>query len=448
MADWNPVDHPRDHEGKFADIPDFDVASFVERLIEHDGLWYERPEDVGEQGLAHDPDELPDLQDQQQDLHRQIVEIKKEIQAGDLEEAALQETADELAEVEKEIAILDAIKLRAKAKRSVDMSLLLKRATDPKKPYGDVSYADPGYQADGKKRYPLDSEEHCRAAWSYVNMPKNAAKYTPGQLAKIKARIKSAGQKYGIEFGDRSRHLPAVCLRAFDFRFDSRSSDGRTLEGYAAVFGTSARIADLQGDFDEVIVRGAFTRSLSQRTPVLQFEHGRDPRVGAVPIGAIDDLDEDEQGLHVRATLFDNPVVEPVRQAIAGRAIKGMSFRFSVPDGGDKWARNGKYDRREVRDADVFELGPVVFPAYDATTVGVRSLLAHLDPEERRALVRELAAEVRLAVDLEDLTGRPDAWSAGGGDFGTRPGAGAVPAVSTSSRFAADDESLRLRGIK
>jgi HK97 family phage prohead protease len=75
-------------------------------------------------------------------------------------------------------------------------------AADPQKPYGDVTYADPGYQDDKKKRYPLDTEAHCRAAWSYINQAKNAAQYTADQLAKIKARIKSAGKKYGIEFSD------------------------------------------------------------------------------------------------------------------------------------------------------------------------------------------------------------------------------------------------------
>src|SRR5215831_8093109 len=40
------------------------------------------------------------------------------------------------------------------------------------KPYGDVKYADPGYQSDGKKRYPIDTEKHIRAAWNYINKPK------------------------------------------------------------------------------------------------------------------------------------------------------------------------------------------------------------------------------------------------------------------------------------
>jgi phage head maturation protease len=55
-----------------------------------------------------------------------------------------------------------------------------------------VDYADPGYQADGRKRYPIDSEEHIRAAWSYIHQPGNARHYTEGQLARIEARIVAA----------------------------------------------------------------------------------------------------------------------------------------------------------------------------------------------------------------------------------------------------------------
>lgn len=82
-------------------------------------------------------------------------------------------------------------------------------ADDSKKPYGDVEYADSGLQPDGKKRYPLDSEEHCRAAWSYINMPRNAAKYSPDELARIKGKIRSALKRYGVEVSDGERHTAA-----------------------------------------------------------------------------------------------------------------------------------------------------------------------------------------------------------------------------------------------
>lgn len=74
--------------------------------------------------------------------------------------------------------------------------------TAPYGPKSQVTYADPGYQSDGKARYPLDSEDHCRAAWSYINQADNAAMYTSAQLSAIKSRIKAAGRKYGITFSE------------------------------------------------------------------------------------------------------------------------------------------------------------------------------------------------------------------------------------------------------
>lgn len=64
-----------------------------------------------------------------------------------------------------------------------------------KEPYGDVEYADPGYQKDGKKRYPINTPEHIRAAHNYFSKPHNSGKYTPEQQAKIRARINSAWKK-------------------------------------------------------------------------------------------------------------------------------------------------------------------------------------------------------------------------------------------------------------
>jgi hypothetical protein len=59
-------------------------------------------------------------------------------------------------------------------------------------PYGAIEYADPGYQADGKKRYPVDTVRHIRAAWNFINRPSNAQRYTAAQLDTIKAKIIAA----------------------------------------------------------------------------------------------------------------------------------------------------------------------------------------------------------------------------------------------------------------
>lgn len=56
-------------------------------------------------------------------------------------------------------------------------------------------YADPGYQSDGQKRYPLDSESDIRAAWAHIHQLVNAGQYTDTQIAHIKARIVAAWQE-------------------------------------------------------------------------------------------------------------------------------------------------------------------------------------------------------------------------------------------------------------
>ncbi len=68
-------------------------------------------------------------------------------------------------------------------------------AADNKEPYGDVPYADPGYQSDKKKRYPLDTESHIRSAHNYFSQERNSSKYSPEQRAKIKARIAARWRK-------------------------------------------------------------------------------------------------------------------------------------------------------------------------------------------------------------------------------------------------------------
>jgi HK97 family phage major capsid protein len=80
---------------------------------------------------------------------------------------------------------------------------------DASKPYGPSSkahYADPGYQKDGKARYPLDTKAHAKAAWSYWNKPKNQEPYTAEQKAHITAKIKSACKSFGIEISDERAH--------------------------------------------------------------------------------------------------------------------------------------------------------------------------------------------------------------------------------------------------
>jgi hypothetical protein len=60
--------------------------------------------------------------------------------------------------------------------------------------YGDVKFADPT-----NNKYPIDTPDHVRAAWSYINHADNAAKYSRDEVETIKSRIKRAAKKHGVE---------------------------------------------------------------------------------------------------------------------------------------------------------------------------------------------------------------------------------------------------------
>ncbi len=199
----------------------------------------------------------------------------------------------------------------------------------------------------------------------------------------------------------------------FELRTDESRGDGLRLSGYAAVFNSPTEIDSWEGRFSETIARGAFTKSISERMPVMQFDHGHHPFVGSIPIGAITSLKEDARGLKVEADLFDNQLVQPVRDAIAAGAIDGMSFRFQVIQ--ETW----DYDAdpiatREITELRVMELGPVVFPAYADTSVGVRSAsLGHkfeelFSEEEARKAFFEWIAFGTVGTKGEAASGTSD----------------------------------------
>jgi len=224
----------------------------------------------------------------------------------------------------------------------------------------------------------------------------------------------------------------ALLSRAVTFETRATSDDGFTLEGYAAVFDSPTRIDSWEGTFDEVIQRGAFAKTIEARKPVMQFDHGHDIATGSVPIASIEAIREDKRGLFVEARMFDNPRVEPIRQAIAGGAIDGMSFRFRVTR--EEWDETGDIPVRTIRELDLFELGPVVFPAYESTSVGVRSLLADLDPTQRTALLSDLGSDAARSGTSEPSD--DDAARSGTSESSDGRDPRAVAAIAAAKRAA------------
>lgn len=129
----------------------------------------------------------------------------RELDAGEEEyrtnqlDKALADTVKSLAIVEKRMRLFPAEESRVESDPYDDPFYDDERAKKAPKPYGDVKYADP---KNGK--YPIDTEAHTKAAWSYIHMPKNAAEYPLNgvKLAEVVNRIKAAAQHFGIAVND------------------------------------------------------------------------------------------------------------------------------------------------------------------------------------------------------------------------------------------------------
>lgn len=99
---------------------------------------------------------------------------------------ALQGLGTELADRVRKISSED-MESKAISKREDVSEADKKRAVGE---YGSVTYAD-----ERNKKYPVDSEAHIRAAWSYINMPKNQKKYSSGEVSAIKRKVVAAWKR-------------------------------------------------------------------------------------------------------------------------------------------------------------------------------------------------------------------------------------------------------------
>ena len=164
----------------------------------------------------------------------------------------------------------------------------------------------------------------------------------------------------------------------FEMRVKDDDSDGLTLEGYGTTFGDWYDVEDWLGVYREQIARGAFAKTIKERRGLIkvQYDHGYHPVLGSIPIGALDDIREDSRGLFVSVRLHDNWMTEPVRDAIRSQAVSGMSIKFQTTK--DEWDYESDPEQRTIREVKLYEVGPVAFPANEATSVALRSLVASL----------------------------------------------------------------------
>lgn len=132
-------------------------------------------------------------------------------------------------------------------------------------------------------------------------------------------------------------------MTTISFPIEIKKLGAREFEGYGSVFGN----VDHGGD---VVVRGAFKRSLSQHKasgtmPIMLWMHQPDQ----VP-GVWHDMKEDDNGLKVVGELIDTQLGNDVHKLLQKKAVRGLSIGYRP--------QTVDYDRdgnRLLKDIDLFE---------------------------------------------------------------------------------------------
>lgn len=142
---------------------------------------------------------------------------------------------------------------------------------------------------------------------------------------------------------------------------------GRTIAGYAAVFGSTADIGD---SFREIIAPGAFSGAVSGDVRAL-IDHDSGRIIGRTTAGTLR-LREDDMGLAVEIDLPDTTDGRDLAVLIERGDVSGMSFGFVVTK--QMWDETGDVPTRTIQAVDLREVSVVAFPAYDDTSIALRSL--------------------------------------------------------------------------
>jgi uncharacterized protein len=174
--------------------------------------------------------------------------------------------------------------------------------------------------------------------------------------------------------------------RVFEFEMRADDSNAPKMVGHAALFNSEADL----GYFREVIEPGAFTKSIGRDDVRALFNHDPNFVLGRNKANTLR-LSEDEKGLAIEVDPPDTQWARDLMVSMRRGDITQMSFGFIA-----KGQRSEKRDGvlyRIITEAQLFDVSPVTYPAYQQTDVTVRSAQEIFD---------EIAAsgETRAAEDI------------------------------------------------
>lgn len=173
------------------------------------------------------------------------------------------------------------------------------------------------------------------------------------------------------------------------------------LEGYAARFDEDTQIGGDQWGWMERIAKGAFRESIKADDIRALFNHDSNQVLGRNTAGTLT-LKEDEQGLRVVIQPPDTTAARDVVTLIKRGDVSGMSFMFRTKR--EEWAeptKKGELPKRTLLEVKLFDVGPVVFPAYPTTSIVARDQAKAFIEALERPVVDQVLMRARARARLE-----------------------------------------------
>ena len=224
-----------------------------------------------------------------------------------------------------------------------------------------------------------------------------------------------------------------VVLRAAGDKAD----ESRRIEGHAAVFGSETEL--WPGEFEQ-IQAGAFARTLKAKADVRAlFNHDPNMILARTASGTLA-VSEDKEGLwygfDAPNTTAGNDVLESIRRG----DVTQSSFAFSVPEGGEifETKKDGSV-LRTVVDANLFDVSPVTYPAYQDTDVGARESAAKVAFRNAPSATPEPESEEAPAMPEDSSTASAIAYPMVAPEDAPDPIVRAVEAFNAAYSAALDD---------
>jgi len=151
--------------------------------------------------------------------------------------------------------------------------------------------------------------------------------------------------------------------------------EARDEAGIMAISGVTARFnseSEDLGGFTEVIAPGAFDEAVLVSDIRALYNHDPNFILGRAKAGTLE-LEIREDGLHYRVPALPESRRD-VYEAVQRGDVTGNSFAFTVER--DRWEQRseGKPLRVIEKVRELFDVGPVVYPAYQNTVVSARAI--------------------------------------------------------------------------